>query len=213
MNLEKIKKALFAGGVNNSNTEKFAKYFLDGFLKYKINDFDAQINFIANAIHESGKLTTFEENLNYSAESLVKVFPSRITKEQAELLGYKKDFKGNYVQYANKKGIADLVYGNRNGNSSTEGFLYRGRGIFQLTFKSNYQKFKDFSGIDVISNPDLVATDLKTAVESALWFYTSNLIDRIKDPTAVRKKINGGTNGLDDVLSITKKIKSEINGK
>lgn len=115
-----------------------------------------------------------------------------------------------------------MVYGNRNGNNSTgDGYRYRGRGIFQLTGKYNYQQFTNFykanydNTKDFVVNPDLLATDKEIAVISALWFYKTNVLDIIKVTTdttveKVTKKINGGRNGLAHRKKLTEKTKKEI---
>ena len=91
-----------------------------------------------------------------------------------------------------------------NGNeASKEGYKFRGRGYIQLTGKSNYTNFTKFIGEDCIANPDLVAT--KYPLASAAFFFDSNKLWSICDKgadtatvTAVTKRVNGGTIGLDD---------------
>jgi putative chitinase len=87
--------------------------------------------------------------------------------------------------------------------SSGDGFKFRGRGYIQLTGKSNYTKFGKFIGEDTIGNPDLVAS--KYPLASAAFFFDSNNIwetcDKGSDVstiTSVTRRINGGTNGLED---------------
>jgi putative chitinase len=102
--------------------------------------------------------------------------------------------------------IASRVYGGRmcNGDeASKEGYKFRGRGYNQLTGKSNYTNFAKFIGEDTIANPDLVAT--KYPLASAAFFFDSNKLWSICDKgadtatvTAVTKRVNGGTIGLDD---------------
>jgi putative chitinase len=96
--------------------------------------------------------------------------------------------------------------------SSEDGYRYRGRGALQLTGKDNYKAFSIYcKRPDVMTNPDLVATEL--AFESAMFFFERNGLWAICDRgigdatiTAVTKKINGGTNGLDDRIVQTKKM-------
>ena len=110
------------------------------------------------------------------------------------------------------------------GNSNFgDGYKFRGRGIFQLTGKYNYQKFTTFyqskydSNIDFTTNPDLVATNIEIAVISALWFYENNVnSDSITSDTSVNevtKKINGGKKGLKHRKSLFNKTKIHINCK
>jgi len=151
-------------------------------------------HFLAQCGHESGGFKAIQENLNYSADGLKKIFP--------------KYFPGNLAEgYArNPEKIASKVYGGRMGNgdeTTKEGFKFRGRGYIQLTGKDNYTRFGKFIGEDTVSNPDLVAT--KYPLASAGFFFDSNKLWAICDKgsddatvTAVTKRVNGGTIGLAD---------------
>jgi putative chitinase len=151
-------------------------------------------HFLAQCGHESGGFKAIQENLNYSADGLKKIFP--------------KYFPGNLNEsYARQpEKIASRVYASRMGNgdeTSGEGFKFRGRGYIQLTGKSNYTNFAKFIGEDTVANPDLVAT--KYPLASAAFFFDSNKLWSICDKgaddatvTAVTKRVNGGTIGLAD---------------
>ena len=153
-------------------------------------------HFLAQCALESNNFTAVVENLNYSAQRLLQVFP--------------KYFKNVDVNaYArNPQKIGSRVYANRMGNgdeASGDGFKYRGRGYIQLTGKNNYRAFSGFIGEDCIANPDLVATEYPLA--SAGFFFNSNNIWKICDRgaddaavTSVTKAVNGGTHGLADRL-------------
>jgi putative chitinase len=151
-------------------------------------------HFLAQCGHESGGFKAVSENLNYSADGLVKIFGKYFNATTAA--GYAR----------NPEKIASKVYGNRMGNgneASKEGFKFRGRGYIQLTGKENYTKFGKFIGEDIASNPDLVAT--KYPLASAAFFFNSNGLWAICDKgatdatvTAVTKRVNGGTIGLAD---------------
>ena len=154
-------------------------------------------HFLSQCSHESGGFKVFQENLNYSADGLKKIFP--------------KYFPGNLSEsYAkNPEKIASKVYGGRMGNgleSTKEGYKFRGRGALQTTGKENYKKLGDFLGVDLISNPDLVATKYQLA--SAAFFFESNKLWSICDKGAdeatvksVTKRVNGGLIGIDHRLS------------
>ena len=106
-------------------------------------------HFLAQCSHESGGFKTVSENLNYSKDGLVKIFPKYFPGTLAE----------SYARQPEK--IAARVYASRMGNgdeTTKEGFKFRGRGYIQLTGKSNYTNFTKFIGEDCIANPDLVAT-------------------------------------------------------
>jgi putative chitinase len=159
-------------------------------------------HFLAQCSHESGGFKAIQENVNYSADGLKKIFG--------------KYFPGNMADlYARKpEKIASRVYASRMGNgdeSTREGFIFRGRGYIQLTGKSNYTSFSKFIGEDCVVNPDLVAT--KYPLASAAFFFDSNKIWSICDKgsnletiTAVTKRINGGTIGLTDRVNEFNKI-------
>jgi len=151
-------------------------------------------HFLSQCGHESGGFKAVTENLNYSADGLVKIFGKYFNSTTAA--GYAR----------NPEKIASKVYASRMGNgneASKEGFKFRGRGYIQLTGKENYTKFGTFIGEDIASNPDLVAT--KYPLASAAFFFNSNGLWAICDKgadkatvTAVTKRVNGGTIGLDD---------------
>jgi putative chitinase len=159
-------------------------------------------HFLAQCSHESGNFKAVSENLNYSKDGLMKIFG-----------GY---FAGNLAEsYAHQpEKIASRVYGSRMGNgdeASKEGWKYRGRGFLQTTGKENYKRLGDFLGVDLLSNPDLVATTYPLA--SAGYFFNSNNLWTICDEgstddivTKVTRRVNGGTNGLSHRLQEFKKF-------
>lgn len=167
---------------------------LEAAAKFEITNTLRLAHFLAQCGHESGGFKSVQENLNYSADGLKKIFP--------------KYFPGtlNELYAKNPEKIASRVYSSRMGNgdeTSKEGFKFRGRGYIQLTGKSNYTAFAKFIGEDTVANPDLVAT--KYALASAAFFFNSNKLWAICDKgaddatvTAVTKRVNGGTIGLAD---------------
>jgi putative chitinase len=162
------------------------------FHRYEINTPERQAAFIGQCAHESMNFTRLEENMNYSAEALMKTWPSRFpTMEVAK-------------QYArNPEKIANKVYGGRMGNGTEEtgdGWLYHGRGLIQLTGKDNYTLAGDALNMDFIHSPDYVLVP-KYAALTAGWYWNKRQLNKeadAKDYTGMTKKINGGTIGLDD---------------
>ena len=164
--------------------------------KFGITNVLRLAHFLSQCGHESGGFKAVNENLNYSADGLKKIFP--------------KYFPGNISEsYArNPEKIASKVYGGRMGNgdeASKEGWKFRGRGYIQLTGKANYTAFDKLVEEDILANPDLVAT--KYPLASAAFFFQSNGLWSICDKgaddatvTAVTKRVNGGTIGLPDRL-------------
>ena len=162
--------------------------------KFQINTPLRLAHFLAQCGHESGGFKAVQENLNYSADGLKKIFPKYFPGNLAE----------SYVR--NPEKIAARVYGGRmgNGNEDTkEGYKFRGRGYIQLTGKDNYAAFGKSIGEDTVSNPDLVSS--KYPLASAAWFFSKNGLNSLSDKGAdettikeVTRKVNGGYNGLVD---------------
>lgn len=159
-------------------------------------------HFLAQCSHESGNFKAVVENLNYSKDGLMKIFGGYFPGNLAESYAFKPEM------------IASRVYGNRMGNgdeASKEGWKFRGRGYLQTTGKENYKRLGTFLGVDLVTDPDLVAT--KYPLSSAAYFFESNKLWSICDGgstdevlTAVTRRVNGGTNGLAHRLSEFKKF-------
>jgi len=152
-------------------------------------------HFLSQCAHESGNFKFLNENLNYSADGLRKIFPKYFpTIEVAN----------KYARQPEK--IANKVYGGRMGNgdeASGDGYRFRGRGFIQLTGKDNYAAFDKFVDDDIMANPDLVST--KYPLTSAAFFFHKNKLWDICDKghgddvvLAVTKRVNGGSHGLAD---------------
>ena len=156
-------------------------------------------HFLAQVAHESGNFRYTRENLNYSAEGLLKVFPKYFDKNTAPL-------------YARRpQAIANMVYNGRMGNKlkSNDGWNFRGAGYIQLTGRTNFKAFSDFIGDPkIMDDPSLVAT--KYPLTSAAWFFDKRglwkICDEGVDLATIRKVtriINGGYNGVSDRVSKT----------
>lgn len=156
---------------------------------------------LGQASHESGGFKLTRENLNYSAETMCRVWPSRF-KTVEEAMPYAR----------NPKALADKVYSNRMGNGEGEGHIWIGRGFLQLTGKDNYRAFaSDMRVPEIMQDPSLVETDY--AMETAMWFFDKNGLWEIADEGVnegtikrITKRVNGGYVGLDHRLHETKKI-------
>ena len=159
---------------------------------YEINTPKRVAAFVAQCAHESGGFKFLKENLNYKAESLLKVFP-KYFKTLAEANQYAKQ----------PEKIANKIYGGRMGNgpeSSGDGFRYCGRGLIQLTGKDNYTWFAASLEIPVEEAAEYLQT-FEGAVQSACWFWETNNLNQWADKGDIinlTKKINGGTIGLED---------------
>lgn len=159
---------------------------------YEINTANRVAAFLAQCIHESGGFVFLQENLNYRAESLVKVWPRHFPN-----LEIARQYQRNPEKIANR------AYANRMGNGdekSGDGWRYRGRGLIQLTGKNNYQNFADSIETALEEIPDYLET-FEGAVQSACWFWETNNLNSLADKgdiLALTKRINGGTIGLQD---------------
>ena len=176
-----------------TETSKIDQYETDlnNVFSYGINTDRKLAGFLSQVGHESMGFSVVEENLNYSSDRLLIVFPKYFTKIYA----------GEYHRQPIK--IANRVYANRMGNgdeNSGDGYKYRGRGLIQLTGKDNYQRFADYCGIDVVTNPNYLLSP-HGAVLSAVWYWEmrgcSVPADK-GDVLALTKLINGGSIGLAD---------------
>jgi putative chitinase len=165
------------------------------FARFDISTPIRQASFIGQCGHECGSFKVLEENLNYRAETLMKLWPKRFpTLEIAN-------------QYAkNPKKIANMVYANRMGNrdeASGDGYRFRGRGCIQLTGHANYFHAGKACDEDFVMNPDLVATP-KYAAMTAGWFWSTHKLNQYADGSdflMMTKRINGGTIGLQDRIN------------
>ena len=189
------KIGITADGAFGPGTLKAAMAF------YKLTPLRAA-HFFAQTAHETGEYKAFSENLSYSTDGLKKIFGKYFPGTLAE--GYSR----------NPEKIANRVYGNRMGNgdeASGEGWKFRGRGALQLTGKENYTAFSKYlNKPEILVNPDLVANEY--AFESAMFFFDKNKLWTICDKgiddvsiTALTKRINGGTLGLDHRKALTLK--------
>jgi putative chitinase len=159
---------------------------------YDINTPQRVAAFIAQCAHESGNFRALKENLNYKAESLMRVWPKYFPNMEIA------------QRYAhNQEMIANRAYGGRMGNGpeeSGDGWKFCGRGLIQLTGRSNYQAFADSIETPIEDIPAFLAT-FEGAVQSACWFWENNNLNQWADKgdiLTLTKRINGGTLGLED---------------
>lgn len=146
--------------------------------------------FLAQAAHESAQFTRPRENMNYRAERLPQIWPSRFPRREIAL------------KYAHKPiELAQFVYGGRLANDrapSLDGWIYRGGGIFQLTGKSNYQAAGVALGVDLAAHPEWIS-EPEISARAAGFFWQSKKLNRFADSGDLRgctKAINGGFNGM-----------------
>lgn len=152
-------------------------------------------HFLSQVCHESCDFIALKENMNYSAEGLNKVFPKRFPTIQSAKHLHRQPEK-----------IANSIYSNRMGNGdekSGDGWRYIGRGIIHITGRSNYMECSNalFGDNRLIMTPELICDDKDVCIKTACWFWDKHNLNSYADKDdiiSITKKINGGTNGLDD---------------
>ena len=164
---------------------------------------------LGQAAHESGNFMVSEENLNYRAETMCRVWPSRF-KSEVDAEPYAR----------NPEKLANKVYADRMGNGSEasgDGYKNRGRGFIQLTGATNIKQFAEHIGRDsLVDDPSPIADEL--AMDSAIFFFEKNGLFGLADKgvndsiiKSITKRVNGGYHGLDDRIEKTKKIYGWLN--
>jgi putative chitinase len=153
-------------------------------------------HFLSQTATETGGYSAMTENLNYSAAAMMRVWPTRFTNIEAT--------KG---LVNNPEALANKVYGGRLGNgppASGDGYRYRGRGLIQLTGRTNYAKREAETGINLVLRPEKAADPVR-AVKIACLYWASRKINAAADTGSdeaairkVRKLVNGGEIGLAD---------------
>lgn len=160
------------------------------FAKYGITSVTELADFLAQGSEETGGGYAIEENLHYSAQRLMQVWPSRFSSF------------GRAAPFANNpRGLASVVYGGRYGNrpGTDDGYLYRGRGFIQVTFREWYSKLSAATGLDLVADPDLV-NDPKHFLEVGAAFWKLDGINTFADRGDFRGetlRLNGGYTNYD----------------
>lgn len=191
-----------ATGATQVNAEKYLPHLQAVADEHEINTAQRLSGFLSQIGTESGGLSTVTESLNYKVSAILALFGRhRITEADARKFG-RDDATG---QKANQEALANLLYGGEFGKKNLgnteagDGWKFRGRGLKQLTGRSNYQRCGHDLGVDLIANPDWALTP-EGAAETAGWFWAKNGLNAIADTGDVRamtKRINGGDIGLD----------------
>jgi putative chitinase len=200
---------LVAAGIKRDVAERWLPHVQNAMARFGINTERQVAAWLAQTAHESGGYTMLVENLNYRAATMAACWPARFGVKNPDGT-WAKDAKGARVpnKFAlalerKPEAIANVVYSSRMGNGpveSGEGWLYKGRGLKQLTGKENYTRCGKALELDLVGNPDLLLQPQGAAL-SAAWFWASNKCGPLADAgdfVGLTKKINGGTIGLPD---------------
>jgi len=165
--------------------------------QYNINTPHRIVAFLAQCAHESNGFNTLTENLHYSAQRLLQVFPRYFDESNVN------EYAGNPVAIGNR------IYANRMGNGSEEsgdGYKYSGKGIVQLTGKENYTKCSQaiFQDDSLVNDPTLIL-DPFNATHAACWFWESKGLNELADEQKMKeitRRINGGYIGLQERVNL-----------
>lgn len=190
--------------ITGENLEKYTHPLNQAMDKFDINTPLRIAAFLAQLAHESNELKYSEENLNYSAERLMAIFPKHFKT---------LDDANKYARQPEK--IANKVYANKGGNgdeASGDGWKYRGRCPIQCTLKDNYRLAGKAIGVDLVTNPDLAAGPVYGTMIAAEYWHRNkiNIPADAGDIAAVTKKINIALLGLEDRTRYYKLAKSVL---
>lgn len=153
--------------------------------------------FLAQVGHESAQLTRCVESLTYSAQRLAAVWPRRFRSADGSPTVLARE-----IAYQPER-IANIVYAGRNGNGdevSGDGWRFRGRGVLQVTGRSNYRVAAKGLGLPLLERPQLLVEPL-WACRSAAWWWRQNGLNELADAgdfEGITRRINGGLNGLEE---------------
>ena len=171
--------------------------FNETFQRFGILTPAQQASWIGQCGHECGNFRILEENLNYRAPTLLKLFP----KTPKRQWGFTPEEAAAYEKQPQR--IANRIYSNRMGNrdeASGDGWRFRGSGFLQLTGHSNFYHAGQALGVDFVMQPELVRTPMYAA-QTAGWFWQTHKLNQYADSgdfVTMTKRINGGTIGLED---------------
>ena len=180
-------------------------------------------HFLAQVREEVGsEFKVLRENLNYKETAVLKMWPKRFTKEDAERYARDED-----TPVANQEAIANLAYGNRLGNGAPDsdgdgdkdkdddGFKYRGAGCLQITGKSNFEEVQKrcvrYAGKEM--DPDTLEGFVVFGMAFWMKFDLYRLADKGKSDSVVDSitaKINYHTHSYANRVVHFKKIKDII---
>jgi putative chitinase len=199
---------IVAAGVKQATAEKWTDAVVAACQEFGIDTPQRIAGFLSQCAHESGGFERLQENLNYSADGMAGIWPKRFAVMGPDGKPVKKDGKNIPNKFAlalhrKPEMIANVVYSNRMGNGSIEsgeGWKFRGRGLKQLTGKSNHAECGNELGVNLVDNPDLLL-EPTYAARSAAWFWQKNKCNTfadVGDIEGLTKRINGGLIGLAD---------------
>lgn len=179
-----IKQGLRAVIKDTKLIDSYAKPLVTAMEHFNINTNKRMAAFIGQCMVESSNFTKLEEGLYYTTPSRIEAIFSRARGRGNELA-------------RNPEKLANVVYAGRLGNgneASGDGWKYRGRGLIQLTGKTNYTIAGKELDLDLVGNPDQVKDNLFVACLTAAWFFSKNGCNELADGwqiSNITKRVNG----------------------
>ena len=191
-------------GISPLNIDKYLPFLIKYMPKYSIDTPLRICHYLAQVGHESNNFASYRENLNYSEDGLVKTFKHDFDTNKDGVISDSERVKAKNIARKPKE-IADFVYANQNGNGSEatgDGSKYFGRGAIMVTGEDNYKECSIFIFGDtrLLEKPELLELP-EYGILASMWFWTTRKLNTYADKDDLvgeTKKINGGTNGLDD---------------
>lgn len=187
MNIQQFKQIFPA----NKNPEDWIMHF-DLLRDFSISTPRQVAHFCQQIGHEQNDMTVLIENLNYSKDRLLVIFPRYFDEYTAAALAHRPE------------DIANVIYANRMGNGNTsqgDGWKYRGRGCIQCTGRANYAACQTslYGSPDVLlDTPEHLQNDPKTALLQSLWYWQKNRLQALDDVSLITKRVNGGLTHVED---------------
>lgn len=162
---------------------RYRSYLTDG----DINTANRLIHFMSEVATETGGMRRIDENMSYTADRLLIIFPKWVNQAKA------KELAGHPVQ------IANWVYGGRLGNrgqKTMDGWNYRGSGYIQLTGLYNFKERGGLAGLALVDSPDLARQPKEGLKVAVAYWEKCNAVADTGTIAEVRRCVNGGKIGL-----------------
>lgn len=200
LTLEDLKRIMPAAG---ERAAVFLAPLNSSMAEFEINTPKRQAAFLAQIAHESGSLARVSENLNYSYERLLQVFPKYFDAATA----------GHYARQPER--IANRVYANRMGNgdeASGDGWRNRGAGLIQTTGANNHARVAEHFGIPREQVGDWLRTPEGACRSAGLFWYDNglNALADAGDFLRITKRVNGGTHGLEERTAFLNRANAQL---
>lgn len=134
------------------------------------------------------------EAYDINTPNRISAFLAQIGHETGRLI-YVKELWGPTPAQSRYEGRADL------GNTQKgDGFRYRGRGLIQITGRSNYRRAGTALGVDFEASPELLEKP-EFAALSAAWFWKVHGLNELADGEDFE--------GICDIINIGRKTRRE----